>query len=767
MLKKILKIKNLGLFKEASCELLLEKATLIYAENGRGKSTLASLLRSCATSNATSIGLWKSLDGNDSPEIKLLFKRGTLLKQSIFNNDIWSDSYTDILVFDTEFVDKNVYSGTTVNPNHRQGLLEFALGEAAVQLKQAVELKAQEASEKAREIKEHAKSLSSYTNGMSIETFSNLTTDPDVDEKINSLNVQLSAAKDNEILQKKACPKILNNLQLDVDKIFEILATTLDDIEKDAEETVRLHISNHSDQNFENWLSQGQLFENQESCPYCSQDITENVLLKAYKTHFNQAYKNLQVTIQNLLQDIETKLSDIIVNELFSALEKNQLIVDQWSDHISSQQFELDKDKLSVIFKQVRNLLYDLAQAKRNNPLEKIGSDADKDKIKDLWIQANLIVDTCNKLINISVLDIANFKSKLSNFNIQQIETDIKRLKLVKVRHTPDVCDLIQQWREAKDAKTLAETEKTNTRAQLDELMTQTLTQYQTAINQLVKNFGARFEIIELKPDYKGSGTPRSSYGLKVKGQDVGLSTGAAPSFSTALSEGDKRTLAFALFIARIEADADISQKIIVVDDHVCSLDRNRRNYTKTILRDICVKSSQLIVLGHDQHFLRDLRDDLQKKNVSISPQLLKIDRVGNDCSNFFSFDIDNECAAGYYRDHIILQDFISNGTSNDLRVVARSIRPLLEGYLHRRFPKYVKRTKLFGEIIGDVKVAELPNNPLAYLKPLVTELYAINDYAGQFHHDTNAAADTVVISDSELLSYAKRALTIIYKGSL
>ena len=87
MLKKILKIKNLGLFKEASCELLLEKATLIYAENGRGKSTLASLLRSCATSNATSIGLWKSLDGNDSPEIKLLFKRGTLLKQSIFNNE--------------------------------------------------------------------------------------------------------------------------------------------------------------------------------------------------------------------------------------------------------------------------------------------------------------------------------------------------------------------------------------------------------------------------------------------------------------------------------------------------------------------------------------------------------------------------------------------------------------------------------------------------------------------------------------------------------
>jgi wobble nucleotide-excising tRNase len=763
MLKKILKIKNLGLFREASCESHeFKKATLVYAENGRGKSTLANLLRSCATNDATSISLWKSLDGNDSPEIKLLFECETRPKQFVFNNNTWSDSYTDILVFDTEFVDKNVYSGTTVNPSHRQELLEFALGEAAVQLKQAVELKAQEASEKAREIKEHEKSLSSYTNGMPIATFSNLTTVPDVDEKINSLNVKLSAAKDNEILQKKACPKILNNLQLDVDKIFEILATTLDDIEKDAEETVRLHISNHSNQNFENWLSQGQLFENKESCPYCSQDITENVLIKAYKTHFNQAYKNLQVTIQNLLQDIETKLSDTIVNDLFSALEKNQLIVDQWSDHVSSQQFELDKDKLSAIFKQIRNLLYDLAQAKRNNPLEKIGSDTEKDTIKELWIQAILIVDTCNNLINISILDIADFKSKLSNINIQQIETEIKNLELVKVRHTQNVCDLIQQWRDAKQAKNLAEKEKTNARNQLDELMTQTLAQYQTTINELVRNFGVRFEIVELKHDYRGSGTPRSSYGLKVKGQDVSLSTETAPSFSTALSEGDKRTLAFAFFIARIKVDANISQKIIVVDDPVCSLDRNRRNCTKRILRDICISSSQLIVLGHDQYFLRDLRDDLQQGTGNISLQLLKIVRAANDCSNFSSFDIDNECSTGYYKNHKIIQDFISNGASDDLLTVARSIRPLLEGYLHRRFPGHIQRTKLFGQIIGEAKAAQLPN-PLAHLQPLATELYQINDYAGQFHHD----ADPVVIDESELLSYARRALNIIHKGAL
>jgi hypothetical protein len=55
--------------------------------------------------------------------------------------------------------------------------------------------------------------------------------------------------------------------------------------------------------------------------------------------------------------------------------------------------------------------------------------------------------------------------------------------------------------------------------------------------------------------------------------------------------------------------------------------------------------------------------------------------------------------------------------------------------------------------------------NPLVYLKPLAAELYAINDYAGQFHHDTNAADDTTSINESELRSYAERALAVIYRG--
>lgn len=765
MLKKILHIKNLGLFNNAACTSTpFARATLIYAENGRGKSTLASILRSCSTGDIASVSLRQSLDSNNAPEVNLLFEKESSRTQAKFDGSVWSCSYSDLLVFDTEFVDKNVYSGTVVNTTHRQGLLEFALGEDAVQLKKEVDSEAQKASEKSREVVAIEKQLANYTDGMSLEEFANFQPDPDVDQKITSLQIRLDAAKSNAVLQRKACPELIPEPSLNLEVFFGILSTTLEDVEKDAEETVRSHISKYYNGGLENWLSQGQAFNHENGCPYCGQALESDNLIKAYKTHFNQAYKDLKSKVSSLAQSIEKRLSDEIIDKLISTVEKNQSLADEWAEHVEFQRFELEKTVLSDNFKQIRILFDKLAQAKQQNPLDTVGCDTEKAQSKLLWEKVLLAVRNCNDSIQAFIDRVIEFKRKMAGENIQEIQKEIESLKLIKVRQESAVCDLIQQWNDARDTKKLHERQKVSARRDLDDLMTRTLQQYQSEINTLTKKFGALFEIDQLSHDYRGTGLPRSNYGLKVKGRDVKLSADAAPSFSTALSEGDKRTLAFAFFIARIEADANLSSKIIVVDDPLCSLDQSRRSQTKRILREIGRKSAQLIVLGHDAHFLRDLRDDLQESRVNIPTQLFKISRVANDYSDFSTFDIDKECASGYYRNHKILQDFVNGETFDDLYVVARSIRPLLEGYLHRRFPGHVQRNKLFGQIIGDARAAQ-PPNPLVYLQPLATELYEINDYAGQFHHDTNAAADTVSINEAELRSYAERALTIIYKG--
>jgi wobble nucleotide-excising tRNase len=72
MLKRIQQVKGVGLLHDANGGAhTFDKATLIYAENGRGKTTLAGILRSCSTGDATPINKRKTLDGTNPP----LFRR--------------------------------------------------------------------------------------------------------------------------------------------------------------------------------------------------------------------------------------------------------------------------------------------------------------------------------------------------------------------------------------------------------------------------------------------------------------------------------------------------------------------------------------------------------------------------------------------------------------------------------------------------------------------------------------------------------------------
>ena len=88
----------------------------------------------------------------------------------------------------------------------------------------------------------------------------------------------------------------------------------------------------------------------------------------------------------------------------------------------------------------------------------------------------------------------------------------------------------------------------------------------------------------------------------------------------------------------------------------------------------------------------------------------------------------------------------------------------MLEGYLHRRFPGLVPKELLFGQVVILIRDALSPN-PLCHANGLVGELNEINAYAGQFHHDTNPSADTVVVTASELKTFVNRAVSLVHKG--
>lgn len=109
MLERIEEIRGIGLLHQANGKPhKFQKATLIYANNGRGKSTVAAVLRSVATGDPSTIIERKTIDGTVAEKVTLQFDSG---HKVTFAASTWSEARPELIVFDADFVERNVHSG--------------------------------------------------------------------------------------------------------------------------------------------------------------------------------------------------------------------------------------------------------------------------------------------------------------------------------------------------------------------------------------------------------------------------------------------------------------------------------------------------------------------------------------------------------------------------------------------------------------------------------------------------------------------------------
>src|SRR5215831_13995105 len=120
MLQRIISVKNVGRFKNcaAAGDVTFRRFTLIFAENGRGKTTLCAILRSLLTDTPAYIIGRKTLGAFDAPEVQLLTANGAIA----FRNEVWSASFPDLAVFDGTYVRGNVFAGDVVDTEQRRNL---------------------------------------------------------------------------------------------------------------------------------------------------------------------------------------------------------------------------------------------------------------------------------------------------------------------------------------------------------------------------------------------------------------------------------------------------------------------------------------------------------------------------------------------------------------------------------------------------------------------------------------------------------------------
>lgn len=774
MIRKILKLQNIGLLQNACAAgaVDLQKVTAIYADNGRGKTMFAAVMRACHLADSGRLNARKTIDSASPPEIDFLLQTGAHVE---FKANTWTGKAPDVAVFDAEFVEQNVFSGFEVRPEQRQSLLEFALGDQTVKLKLRVEQLTQDFKTQTGKRAQAEKMLSGYMAPYTLAEFVALQPIADAQQQIDALQKRIEAAKNAQQLNARQNATALQPLQFDIQVVFTVLSKHLLDVEESAEAIVKAHLAKHEKAGMEDWVSRGQAFLDSKECPFCGQEIAGLELIKAYRSHFNKAYGELKQEVASLEGRITSGLAESKIDAVISAVATNTARIEAWKDQIELNAPKLEGTTLQTALQGVRESLLQLVSAKRQQPLIAVGTQKDIENTEAAINSVNQAILTYNSELAAVTSRISDFRKNLGAENPQVLQAEILKLEAAIKRQLPVVVSAVLDYQTAEAERKRLEAEKAQARGQIDTQMHTTLQQYQRSINEILMALGADFSIEQLKLSYAGSGEPRTEYALLLRKKPVKLGSrtdmATGQCFATALSDADKRTLAFAFFLARLwpnpklGPDPSLTEKLVVLDDPISSFDRNRRHESLRLIVRLAAGCKQLILLSHDEHFVRDLRDRLADlKPVLITPGILTIRRVQNGYSAFDKCDIDDICSSDYYRHHRMVADYVDGKSTANIRDVAKAIRPLLEGYYHRRFPEKIPRDLTFGQIIA-LAIDPKTTGPLTYLRPLAKELGEVNAYASQFHHATSSSGGTPQVIDSELRACAQRALSLIYQN--
>jgi wobble nucleotide-excising tRNase len=637
------------------------------------------------------------------------------------------------------------------------------LGDDAVAAKRKVDEITEEIRTLTDSIRVLNRELTAYASPLSAEQFRALPPIEDIPTKLAELDAKLLAARNNASLQARPVPDLLPVPSISLDSLNTIFDLEFQAVAADAEALVAEHLTRHPTPGVRTWIEQGLSHGTTEGCPFCGQNLDGVELIRAYRQAFSSEYDAAMTRVRSLPGIASALLAPLRYTQFQAKIQVNQERRRSWLPDLPLPDLELSQTDLESSLQRADSILQQLVQRKIDAPMERVDSEAVLGDLRERIDAVVRLITGYNEQASAIATSIQEFKSSLETFSATAIEDQIKTMRSTEKRYSDEVAELVARIEAVSSKKDAKDAEKVTARAAADSLMAATLSSYQAKINELLKKFGASFTIRELKPNYAG-GSPRSDFGLELRSKPVALgSSSPGPSFRTTMSEADKRTLAFAFFLARLDSDPTLPGKIVVLDDPMSSMDLARRHES---IRQSCSLASrcvQLIVLSHDPHFLRKLRKELARQQSSPYLEAVKIQRSQGGYSVFGATDLDDECASSYTRHHRMVQSYVDGTYPGDLRNVAKAIRPMLEGYLHRRFPGLIDSSLLFGQIIQ--RSGEDPASPLYHLQQHVSEYNAVNFYVGDFHHDTNQSADSVQIADAELRSYAIRALALIQQN--
>ncbi|RVE99716.1 hypothetical protein CN172_01020 [Sinorhizobium meliloti] len=763
MLERIQLLRNVGQFDSVNvgAQLPLAKLTLIYAENGRGKTTLASILRSLGTGEADPILERHRLGAVHPPHIVLTVAGAPVQ----FQNGAWPAPMLQIAIFDDAFVAANVCSGVEIGPGHRQNLHELILGAQGVALNTTLQGHVTRIEEHNRTLAQKSAAIPAAARGnLSVDDFCALARNPDIEAAIAIAERNLAAGKSADVIRQRGDFQQLSLSAFDIAAVNELLALTLPDLEAEAAARVRTHLRSLG-RGGEAWVGDGMTRigsasegHDHEVCPFCAQDLNGSQVIQHYQAYFSDAYRDLRTAINDTGQGIHSTHG----GDVPAAFERSVRVAADtrtfWSSFTDVPEVNVDTAVVMRAWTAAREAILTALRAKAAAPLDRMALPQETVALVAAYDAQRLAVAAISDGLQSCNARIAIVKEQAAAANLAALTADLTQRQRVQARHSAPIDALCADYLAEKAAKAATEVLRRQARAALDNYRQNIFPAYEAAINTYLQRFNAGFRLASVSPINTRGGSS-CNYNVIINNVQVALTAEAGPAFRNTLSAGDRNTLALAFFFASLDRDPQLNQKIVVIDDPMTSLDEHRSLTTVQEMRRLLPRVRQVVVLSHSKPFLCQLWEGADP----VGRQAILIRRDGTG-STLAVWDVNQDCITEHDRRHRLVAAYLQAADPASERRVAAALRHILEAFVRVAYPAAFPPGTLLGPFIGICQQRIGQPNEILHQAD-IDELRAILAYANRFHHDTNAAYETEAINDHELTHFCGRVLSFARRG--
>ena len=763
LLTKIKFIQNIGRFENCKtvADASFDRCTLVFGENGWGKSTLADLLRSLTTNNPDILIGRKTLAGGS--EQKAILHFGS--QQATFENNTWSGFKPTIAVYDSVFVNENVFSGDVVSHQHLKKQYGLVIGEEGIRRVRRLE----ELDEQNRENNNNIRIIGAELNGiisavgadnMTQAEFLSLVVSDDIDARIKEKDIEVKQASRAKELKAAVEPQVLP-VPTETEEISRCLHSKIEQVAKETVQAVREHIAKHewmegaSAMTHESWLETGAAFIVGEECAFCGQYLKDRTLIDSYSQFFSDAYKRLAKNVKAKRDIYAQYTNGNFRAQINKIIEQNSAVYTYWKEagNIESPKLDGISDAISNMEK-ASSLLDKVFQRKQGNLTEAVAGE-DVETAIQAWDKDQKEIVRLNSIIDAYVSEIKKLKDSIDATALPQLERELNMLQATKRRHHSDTIAVVEKLDTYRKIKDDISKEKGSVKNKLNEHGRTVTKSLGRTINSYLGRLNAGFRIDYKEPKYQG-GEPSASYEILIK--DVPVTPRqtsdsiSVPSFRNTLSAGDKSTLALALFLAKINDNQNLKETIIVLDDPFTSLDDFRRQFTAIEIRKLTATARQVIVLSHDKSFLRLLWEKIDRGQI----QSIAIQTGAPGITTIASFDIEAETQPRHVTERMVIKEFVE-GEQHEPKYIKTRLRTVCENFYRRGDPNLFREAASLEEI---VRILQDVSNEHPY-KGVVDDLRDINEYSRGLHHAQVENDPTGESSEEELKGFCRRVLEV------